>query len=221
MSELRYGARGTTFRRKYAVVRNGYSGPLTIQLADRQVRHLQGVKGPILELGPAAAEFVYSIRLPTWLETNRTGRIILMAIGEVADEEGKKHRVSFSSGETRNQIALLTAPCPLSIRAERSSLLAIPWTTRELTVDVSRGTLSPSPVTVELVPQVHVQGVSAPALVIPAGEQRGVLRVHFTERSGPFTMPLVLRATTMQNGDPVVAETKIEFAEPPSAAAGP
>lgn len=209
--QLRYGARGTIFRRKFAVVRNGYSGPLTIRLADRQIRHLQGVTGPTLEIGPEVNGFVYPVRLPTWLETNRTCRTMIMVSGEVADADGTKHMVSFSSGETQNQIALLTAPCPLNIRAERSSVLAVPRTTRELRVSVSRGTLALAPVTVELILPEHVVGVSAEALVIATDENAGVLRVQFGERPGPFTMSVVVRATTLQNGDPVVSETKIEF----------
>jgi len=209
--QIRYGARGTVFRRKFAIERNGYTGPLTVRLADRQVRHLQGVTGPTIDLPTDITEFEYPVTLPTWLETNRTTRTILMVTGEVQDEDGVRHKVSFSSGDTRNQIALLTAPCPLNIRAESQSMRATSGEARVLNVTIARGTLSAAPVRIELVLPEHVKGVSADPLTIPADQTGGQLKLHFAAPLGPFTMPITIRATTMHENDPVIAECKLEL----------
>jgi hypothetical protein len=209
--QIRYGARGTIFRRKFAIERNGYTGPLSVRLADRQVRHLQGVTGPIIDLPLDATEFEYPVTLPTWLETNRTTRTILMVTGEVSDEDGVRHKVSFSSGDTRNQIALLTAPCPLSIRAESQSMRATSGDAKELHVTIARGTLSAAPVKIELVLPEHLRGVSADPLTIAADQTSGQLKLHFAAPLGPFTMPITIRATTMHENDPVIAECKLEL----------
>ena len=57
-----YVPRGTThLQNTYSIERNGYEGPLKVQLADRQVRHLQGITGPIIEVPTGAATFDYPI----------------------------------------------------------------------------------------------------------------------------------------------------------------
>ena len=37
-----------------------------------------------------------------------------------------------------------------------------------------------------------------------------MLQVRFADKLGPFNAPLIVRATAMENGQPVVAEVKIE-----------
>ena len=39
---------GSTFLREYALHRNGFEGPLKVRLADKQIRHLQGVTDQII-----------------------------------------------------------------------------------------------------------------------------------------------------------------------------
>ena len=102
----------------------------------------------------------------------------------------------------------------MNIRANCDSLLARPGQKETLEIKVARGVLSPHEVRVELLAPRHVQGVSAAPIVIPADSDKGTFELSFGQRPGPFNMPLVIRATTMQNGDPVIAETKLELATP-------
>lgn len=209
--QTNYAARGTVHRRRFALHRNGYEGPLKIDLADRQVRHLQGVTAEPIKLPPDATEFEYGIRIPTWLEINRTGRVVVMAVGEVEDAGGTKHTVSYSSGVPKDQVIILTAPCPLSVRTDRTSIRAEDGQSLDLEIHVARGVLKPAPVKVELVQARHIRGVQAQPLTILADQTSGKLRLNFREPLGPFNTPLVVRATTMSEGDPVIAETKVEF----------
>ena len=83
-----YAERGTIHRRHYLIHRDAYTGPLTLRLADRQIRHLQGVQGASLLVSPDVDAVDYPIQIPTRLEMNRTSRTVVMAVGEVEDEDG-------------------------------------------------------------------------------------------------------------------------------------
>ena len=209
--QTNYAARGTVHRRHYRLHLGGYQGPLEISLADRQIRHQQGVTGPVMPLAPGTTEFDYSINIPTWLEMNRTGRMVVMAVGEVEDEEGGKHKVSYSSGAVNDQIIILTAPCPLNIKASRQSVRVVPGEALKLGVTISRGVLKPAPVKVEVLPAAHIRGVTAEPLTLATEQTTGDLQLRFGNPLGPFNLPLVIRATMIHNGDPVIAETNVDF----------
>ncbi len=203
-------SRGTVHRRRFLIDRNGFSGPLTVSLADQQIRHLQGVTGPKLQIPPDVTEFYYPITVPTWLEMNRTGRMVIMALGEVKDEDGKKHKVSYHSDEPNDQIIILTAPSSLSVRTSQHSLRAKPESSFDLGIQIARGVLKPAPVTIELLCPKHVHGIQATTITISADQERGSLPIHFHSTFGPFNMPLIVRATILSEGDPVIAETKVD-----------
>jgi len=209
--QTNYAARGTVHRRHYKLRLGGYQGPLEISLADRQIRHQQGVTGSVMPLSPGTTEFDYSLNIPTWLEKNRTGRIVVMAVGEVEDEDGVKHKVSYSSGAVNDQIIILTAPCPLNIKASRQSVRAVPGEVLKLGVTISRGVLEPAPVKVEVIQAAHVRGVTAEPLTLATDQTAGELQLRLGNPLGPFNLPLVIRATMIHNGDPVIAETKVDF----------
>ena len=206
-----YAARGTIHRRRFRIDWGDYRGPLQLLLADRQIRHLQGVTGPMIEIPHGQTEVFYPLFVPTWLEMNRTSRSVVMAVGIVKDEDGVPHRVSFSSGAVKDQVIMLTAPCPLNIRAQRLSFRAIPHQSVEVPVTIARGVLKPAPVTVELLVPTHIQGLRSERLTIASDKNTGNLKIHFEEKLGPFNMPIAIRATTTVGNDRVVAETHIEF----------
>ena len=209
--QTNYAARGTVHRRHYKLQLGDYQGPLEISLADRQIRHQQGVTGPVMPLSPGTAEFDYAINIPTWLEMNRTGRMVVMAVGEIEDEHGVKHKVSYSSGEVNDQIIILTAPCPLNVRPASQSVRAVPGGSHKLGVTVSRGVLESAPVKVEVIQADHIRGVTAEPLMLAANQTTGALQFRFGNLLGPFNLPLVIRATMIHNGDPVIAEAKVDF----------
>jgi hypothetical protein len=123
--DLRLAPRGTVFRKRYKVERNGYAGPLEVRLADRQARHLQGVTGPVLRLAPGVEEFEYPVTLPPWMETGRTSRACIMAIGKVVDG-GEEHTVSYTSQAQNDQVIAVVETGRLALELGRSSLRAVP-----------------------------------------------------------------------------------------------
>jgi hypothetical protein len=209
---LVHAGRGATFRKRYQLERKGYTGPLTVVLADRQARHLQGVAGPAIVIPPEANEFEYAVQLPPWLEIGRTSRTVLMAVGEIVDVDGSRHRVSFSSQAQNEQIVVLADAGPISITALKTSLLAQPRTTVELPLRIERAKEVQGPVTVQALPAKHMRGVSAEAVTVSEGQTEATLIIRFGSEPGPFNLPLLIRASGLRANDPVLAETKVEVA---------
>jgi hypothetical protein len=208
--DFRYIPCGTTMRKRYEIVREGYDGPLVIELADRQGRHLQGVTGPRVVVPAGATEFEYPLSLPPWMELGRTSRTNLMATGEIPDASGKLHKVVFTTRDQNEQMVALVSPAVMRLRAEPASIAAVLGGQAELRVVVRRDASVTGDVTVEAVIPPHGRDVAAEPLTIPANADTGTLRLRFGEAPGPFTQPLVIRATADRGGDRAVAETTVD-----------
>jgi len=198
-------------RKRYSIERNGYSGPLVVQLADKQTRHLQGVTGPVVTVPAEANDFVYPITLPPWMELGRTSRVVLMATGEIDDGTGQKHKVSFTSGDQNNQMVNLVSPSPLRVTLDRATVAARPGTQVTVGVTLRRDPSIQSSAHVELVIPAHMKGVAADPIAIPAGSVEGKLTLRFTDFPGPLNMPVLIRATAKRGDDPLVAESAVEL----------
>ena len=214
--EVKYAQRGGKFVRHFSIERGGFDGPLQVRLADKQTRHLQGVRGPTIDVPPGVSEFDYPVFLPPWMEIGRTSRTVVMAVGEIADADGSRHKVSFTSLNQNEQIVALVDPGQLSIELDRQSIVAVPGEANELTIQIGRGQGVNVPVRVEVIVAKHIQGVSVDPVTLATDQTTGILRIRFSrEALGPFNMPLVVRATAMKTeNDPVVAEAKLEVVPP-------
>jgi hypothetical protein len=201
--------RGETYYRKYKIDRGTFDGPIRVQLADKQARHLQGVTGPVLTLKPGETEFEYPAFLPPWMELGRTCRVCVMATAQVKDPvDGREHTVSFSSTEQNQQMIVVVGPGRLDLSCDKTSVRADGAV--RLTVKVSRSKNLTGAATVELVLPEHVRGVTAAKLALPADKTEGELVLTFAPDAGPFNVPLLLRATVSTPTGPVTAETKVD-----------
>jgi hypothetical protein len=209
--DMRWASRGTVYKRKYKIERNGFDGPIEVSLADRQARHLQGVTGPTITVPADASEFEYPVQLPPWMETGRTCRVCVQAVG-VVKEGDKSYTVSFSAVGQNDQMIAVVETGRLGVEAEKASLSAPRGGSSTLAVKVARGKDLTGPVKVELVLPEHVRGVKVEPVVIAADQTRGTLTLKFDRDTlGPFNMPLVIRATLTDASGPVVAESKVEI----------
>ena len=203
---LSQAPRGTVYLKTYRIDRQGFTGPVTVTIADRQARHLQGVTGPTLVVPPDKSEFEYPITLPPWMETGRTCRVCVMAVGEVKDRDGRVHEVSFSSTEQNMQMIAVVEPGRLGLELERSSVRAEPGKAATLAFRVQRGEGLKGPAKVEVL---SMPGVTADAVTVPDGKSDGVITLRF----GPSvrSATAVLRATVMEQDRAVTAETRVEI----------
>ena len=213
--EMTYIPCGAVSRKSYVLERNGYEGPLQVELADRQARHLQGVTGPTITVPAGVSEFTYPISLPPWMELGRTSRVVLMATGEVDDGSGRRHKVTYTSGDQNNQMVNLVSPSPLRIALDRATAAATAGKTTSVTVQIRRDRALQADVRLEIVPPPQLRGVSAMAVTVPANQETGELVLAFGDSPGPFTSPLLIRATAQRGGDPLVAEASLELVPVP------
>src|SRR5262249_60061739 len=142
--------------------RGGFAGPLEVRLADRQARHLQGVTGPTLIVPPGVDEFDYPVKLPPWMETGRTSRSVVMALGVIRDTDGTEHEVSYSSPEADVQIIAVIEPGRLAVEAARSSIAAAPGTTTSVPVHITRCKRLRRPFQLELIAAPSLRGIAPP-----------------------------------------------------------
>src|SRR5262249_45254452 len=187
---LSQAPRGTVFTRRYRIERNGFTGPITVALADRQARHLQGVTGPTLVVSADKSEFDYPIAMPPWMETGRTCRACIMAIGKLADRDGSIHEVGFSSVEQNMQIIVVVEPGRLGLELERGSVRAEPGGSVPVPFRIQRGESLKGPATVELLP---VEGVTAEPVTVAATESAGTMTLRFDKMGIRSTVTAVVR----------------------------
>lgn len=209
--DMGFAARGGMHKRKYKIERNGYDGPIEVSLADRQARHLQGVEAPTITVPAGATEFTYSAFLPPWMETGRTCRVCVMGVGVIKEPDGTEHRVSFSSVNQNEQLVAVVGPGMLAIEADRTSFTAVAGKSFTVPVRIKRGQGVDGPVELTIVTPAHLQGLTAAKTSIPAKMDRGELVINCADKlTGHFNMPVVVRATLMRNGEPLVAEVKLD-----------
>jgi len=209
--DMKWAARGGMTRHKFRITRNGFVGPLEVSLADRQARHLQGVTGGTIIVPPEADEFLYAVYLPPWMETGRTSRTVVMAVGLIKDEEGREHEVSFSSVKQNEQIVAVVGPGRLGIEADRTSVRGLANSSAELTVRVRRDRTLAGPVTLTLIAPPDMTAVRAETVTIPADSSEGKIVLRFADKvPAAWPMPLLVRATLMDKTDPVIAEFKVD-----------
>jgi hypothetical protein len=207
--EMLLAPRGSVRHRHYKIERGGYDGPIEVSLSDRQARHLQGVRGPTITVPAGVSEFDYAVDLPPWMEIGRTSRACVEGVGVVKDG-GAEHYISYSSVQQNDQIIAVVETGRLGLEVAKPSILAAHGKSIAVPVKVSRGKGLNGPVKVELVLPGHLHGVSAEAVVVPADQSAGTLTFRFNDAPGPFNMPLTVRATLTDGGDPAVAEAKLE-----------
>ncbi len=165
--------RGTVYTRRFRVERNGFAGPIEVDMADNQARHLQGVTGRVITVPAGAEEFDYPVTLPSWMETGRTCRVCVMGTAVVKDADGSEHVVTYSSREQNDQIITVIEPERLSLQVERSSLRVEPGKSIEVDFKVARAEGLTAPVQVEAILPAHFRGISVARTEVPAGATSG------------------------------------------------
>jgi len=202
--------RGSVFRKRFTIERNGFIGPVEVRLADRQARHLQGVTGPTLTIPADATQFDYPISMPPWMEIGRTCRVCVMGIGKIRDIDGTEHQVSFSSVEQNMQMIVVMEPGRLGIELERTSLL-VPPEGASLKLRVARGAGLSGPVQVELVRETD-SPFQVDRVTIPGDQSNATLQFRRDGKSTePGTRNVTIRAKLLDRNDPIVAEATLDL----------
>ena len=209
--DMRIAPRGSVLRRRYRIQRNGYTGPFEVCVADRQMRHLQGAHGPTITVPAGVSEFEYPVTLPPWMEIGRTCRVCVMTMATIKDGT-TEHQVSYSTVGQNDQVVTVVETGLLALEAEKSSVTVRPGQSVSVPVRMSRGKGLTGAVKIELILGGHMRGVRTDPLVIHTEQNNGRLTFHFDRaKLGPFNQPGVIRATLIDKGAPVVAETPLDL----------
>jgi hypothetical protein len=214
--ETKYAPRGSTFTRRYRVERNGFEGPLWVEIADRQARHLQGVTGPKVSLAAGVSEFEFPFTLPPHMEIGRTSRTCLAVFGEVADADGAKHVVSHTSVDQNEQCIVLIDPNRLNVETTLRSIRREPGAEIRIPFRVARGNGLRGPVRVELLIPKSATGVTCDPVDVPEGSNTGTLPLRFATESARRSSPTSLKLRVSmpdETGWPVTDETEIRLVE--------
>ncbi|MDB5347053.1 MAG: hypothetical protein JWP89_5430 [Schlesneria sp.] len=209
--ETKFISRGSVFIRKYHIDRQGFEGPLEVQLADRQGRHLQGVTASHVVVPVGESNFEFAVTLPPWMEVGRTCRSTLAVTGQVTDADGQQYTVSYSSNDQHNQMIALVDPGRFAVQLPRTTLTAIPGEQVKMPIRIQRGSGLVQPITVELITSNGIEGVSGTTIEIPGDQSEGSLTMKFENTlSGLELRPVTIRAHTKdERGLPITAEASL------------
>lgn len=201
--------RGTTFPAPVLIARDPtFQGDILLEMTSLQGRHVQGIRGPELRVGPNDSRVLYPIFLPEWLETTRTSRMVVNGVAQVADPKGNV-RYSLTRQKTRMGFlptgALLKIATEPEITYQGDSPLVI-------RVSIHRdASLIPS-LTLTMVSDIHQ---ASPFSAEPQLCDRDRTHVEFPVQVNKNAVekreyPLTIRATLMKDGKyPVVSETTV------------
>lgn len=216
--ETKYAPRGSTFTRRYRVERNGYEGPLWVEIADRQARHLQGVTGPKISLAAGVSEFEYPFTLPPNMEIGRTSRTCLAVFGEVVEPDGSKHVVSHTSVDQNEQCIVLIDPNRLNVETNLRSIRREPGSEVAIPFRVARGRGLRGPVRAELLIPKSVTGVICDPVDVADESNAGTLTLRFSAEPATQSSRRTLKLRVSmpdESGSPVSDEVELRLIEEP------
>jgi hypothetical protein len=202
--------RGTTYPAELTIERKeGFDGPIKLEMAARQDRIRQGISGPDLFVPPTATRFAYPCYMPEWLETSRTSRMILIASAQLKDPRGN---VRWVVADADGRITMSIEGALLKVSHGLGEMTVKPGSSFEVPVKVSRSAKLPEAVRVELqVPEDLAGMVTAEPVMLASGEETATLRVSTTPNAQLLgDQTITIRAVAMQNGTlPVVAQSAV------------
>ena len=203
--------RGATYLPEIIIERNeGFKGEITLDMAGTQSRHRQGIRGPVLVVGPEVKKLSYPVFLPEWLETARTSRIALVAIAQIPDPKGKPRYVQAAMD---GQVTMSIEGAMLKLLHPPEELVGTSGTTFEITLKLARSNKLKETVTLEVIAPEEIKGlISFTSLVWPTNSDTLKLKVATkSEAKLEGTWILTARVTTQFEKHPVVSETGIEI----------
>ncbi|REJ89788.1 MAG: hypothetical protein DWQ34_18790 [Planctomycetota bacterium] len=204
--------RGTTYPALFNIVRDeGYTGEIELQMAAKQARHRQGIRGPIIKVPADQQSALYPCFMPEWLSTDITRRMVVIGVAPVTDPTGETRYVTRLADA---RITMILEGALLKLTAGDELRIVPAGSSFEIPFVVSRSPKLPESATVELIiPDELSATVEADPVVIGPETESGVLQVRSVPNElllGPWN--LTLRATALQDGQwPVVSETPIEI----------
>ena len=206
-----YAHRGTIYPYLMEVERlDGFDGPIRIQMADRQIKDLDGIEIPPTTVAPGQSQFLLPLFLPETMHINVQAHSNVYAQGHVEfqDKFGQKQTLLVVS---TMRCMIRTLPTVVKLRPVNRDLGAQPGGTLRCPLALDRTSHFTGPMQIELVSA--VPGITAETATIGADQTEAEVVIHVAPTMTPSkNVTLKFRALGNMSGDAkVVSETKVSL----------
>jgi len=204
-----YAHRGTVYPYLMEVERlNGFDQPIHLQVADRQIKDLDGIQIPEITIAPKQSQFMLPLYLPETMHINVQAHSNVYAQGHVAfvDKFGQQQTMLVVS---TMRCMIRTLPTVVKLRSLERELMVSPDSKITCSLVLDRTPNFTGSMRIELLDP--VPGISAEAVTIGAGESRTDVVVQIDQPiPDALSIPLRFRAVgTMDEDVQVVSEAKV------------
>ncbi len=206
-----YAHRGTVYPYLMEVERlNGFDQPIHLQVADRQIKDLDGIEIPETTIAPEQAQFMLPLYLPETMHINVQAHSNVYAQGHVAfvDKFGQQQTMLVVS---TMRCMIRTLPTVVKLRSVERELVAGTDATITCTLVLDRTPNFTGPMQIQLLGP--APGIAAEAVTIEAGQNTAEVIIQI-DRSVPHesSVPLRFRAVGMMDDDvQVVSEATVKL----------
>lgn len=211
-----YAYRGSVYPYLMEIERlNGFTGRVHIEMADRQIKDLDGIEIQPLTIEPGQTQFQLPLYLPETMHINVQAHSNVYAQGYVIFEDASGQKLSqLFVSEMRCMIRPLPTVAKLSSLKEQWSGAA--GETVECSLQLDRTSLFDGPMTIELVDPPAGRGLTASPVVIGTGVSSVAMLVKLSSDFKFATpQPLKFRATGQMPGYVgIVSEATAELVPP-------
>ncbi|QDT33050.1 hypothetical protein Mal48_23020 [Thalassoglobus polymorphus] len=199
--------RGTTFPAPVLIEREpGFDEVIRLEMAAKQGRHRQGIRGPELDVPAGIERILYPVYLPEWLETTRTSRMVVNGVAKVRDPQGN---IRYSLTRQKTRMGFLPTGALLKVSADQEEFEVASGETFSVPITIRRSQQLQEPILVEIVSKDN--NFSAQPLTVSSKEQHVQLPVLIKSHNAAYhESDLTIRTTVMQSGKyPVISETTV------------
>ncbi len=199
--------RGTTFPAPVLIEREpGFDEVIRLEMAAKQGRHRQGIRGPELDVPAGVERILYPVYLPEWLETTRTSRMVVNGVAKVSDPQGN---IRYSLTRQKTRMGFLPTGALLKVSADQEEFEVASGETFSVPITIRRSQQLQEPILVEIVSKDN--NFSAQPLTVSSKKQHVQLPVVIKSHNAAYReSELTIRTTVMQSEKyPVISETTV------------
>lgn len=198
--------RGSTFPAPVLIERQaGFDGEIVLEMTSRQGRHRQGIRGPDLVVPPGVSRLLYPVRLPEWLETTRTSRMVVNGVAKVPDPKGN---IRYCVTRQKTRMGFLPTGALLKLAAEIPVIETRAGAPIELSLSINRSPQLTESIQLEWI---DPAGVLERNVVLPEDPAEVLTATaHVSASIAPGEYTVTLRATVLRDGIyPVISEADV------------
>ena len=215
-----YAHRGTVYPYLMEVERlNGFDQPIHLQVADRQIKDLDGIEIPETTIAPEQSQFMLPLYLPETMHINVQAHSNVYAQGHVAfvDKFGQKQTMLVVS---TMRCMIRTLPTVVKLRSPEPELVASSDNRILCSFVLDRTPNFTGPMQIQLLDP--VLGISAEAVTLGAGETTVGMAIQIDRSmTRDSSVPLRFRAIGLMDDDvQVVSEATVRLVLQDRAAGG-